>query len=138
MGKASDQPSQHKLDTLKNTIINEGIEIIGLAKVNSNWSKIPIKDNIYNRIDRWFKTRRTRTGYKRVTIYNRTFESGGTYIMAVYEVSCRVIATGQEFRNLRRWSCILLQGNNNIRTIMITAYFPTVSDSEIGAYSQQL
>ena len=42
-GNTSDQHSQHKLDTLKNTIINEGIEIIGLAKVYSNWSKIPIK-----------------------------------------------------------------------------------------------
>ena len=31
MGNSSDQPIPHKLDTLKNTIINEGISIIGLA-----------------------------------------------------------------------------------------------------------
>ena len=43
MGNTSYQPSQHKLDNLKITMINEGIATIGLAKVNSNWSKIPIK-----------------------------------------------------------------------------------------------
>ena len=46
MVNASDQLIQHKLDTLKHTMINEGIAIIGLAEVNSNWNKIPVKDNI--------------------------------------------------------------------------------------------
>ena len=41
IGNSSDQPSQHKLDTFKNTKINEGISIMGLAKVNNNWNKIP-------------------------------------------------------------------------------------------------
>ena len=63
IGNASDQPIQHKLYTFKNTIINEIIAIIGLAEVNSNWSKIPIKENIYKRTHRWFKTTIIRTGY---------------------------------------------------------------------------
>ena len=33
MGNASDQPIQHKLDTLKNTMTNEVIAIIGLAEL---------------------------------------------------------------------------------------------------------
>ena len=41
MGNASDQPSQHKLDNLKKIMINKGIAIVGLAEVNSNWSKFP-------------------------------------------------------------------------------------------------
>ena len=49
MGNTSDKSSQHKLYTLKNNMINEGIAIIGLAEVISNWSKIPIKENMYNR-----------------------------------------------------------------------------------------
>ena len=63
MGNASNQSIQHKLDTLKKTMINEGISIIVLAEVNSNWIKIPIKENIYNRTDLWFKTKMIRTGY---------------------------------------------------------------------------
>ena len=38
-----DQPSQKKLDILKNIMINEGISIIGPVEINNNWSKIPIK-----------------------------------------------------------------------------------------------
>ena len=58
---ASDQPIQHKLDILRNTIINEGIAIVGLEEINSNWSKIPIQENIYNRTDEWLKTIRIST-----------------------------------------------------------------------------
>ena len=36
-------------------MINEGLAIIGHKEVNSNWSKIPIKDHTYNRTDDWFK-----------------------------------------------------------------------------------
>ena len=61
------------------------------------------------------------TGYNQVTIYDGTFKSGCTYIMVVDEVSCRVIVTGQELRNLGFWSWILLRGNNNVGTIIVTA-----------------
>ena len=48
IGNASYQTIQHKLDTLKKIMINEGISIVGLTKVYSNWSNIPIKEKIYN------------------------------------------------------------------------------------------
>ena len=44
-------------------MINEGIAIIGLAEVNSDWKKNPIKDHIYNRTNRCFKTGRISRGY---------------------------------------------------------------------------
>ena len=59
----SDKSSQHKLDILKKTFINEEIAIIGIAEINSDWSKIPMKENIYNRKDGWIKTKRIITGY---------------------------------------------------------------------------
>ena len=58
--------------------------------------------------------------------------------MEVDEVSCRVIASGQEFRNLGHWAWMLLQGKNNVRTRVITAYCPTVSASVGGSYRQKL
>ena len=67
-------------------MINERIAIIGLVEVNSNFSKIPVKDNIYNNTDGWFETRSISTGYNRVTISDVPFQSGGIYIMAVDEV----------------------------------------------------
>ena len=33
---------------------------------------------------------------------------------------------------------MLLQGNNDVRTIIVTAYFPTVSASAEGPYTQKL
>ena len=58
--------------------------------------------------------------------------------MAVYEVSYKVITTSQEFRNLGRLSCMLLQVKKNARTIIITKHCPKVSASGEGAYSQKL
>ena len=66
------------------------------------------------------------------------FQIEGTASMAVDEVSCIVIATGQEFRSLGRWSWILLQVKNNIRTRIVTAYYPAVRTSARVEYSQQL
>ena len=37
MSNTSYQLSQHKLDTLRKTMINDGIAIIGISEVNSNW-----------------------------------------------------------------------------------------------------
>ena len=58
--------------------------------------------------------------------------------MAIDEISCREIETGKEFRNLGRWSWMLLRGKNNVRTTIITAYCPTVSAGARGEYIQQL
>ena len=64
-------------------MINEGIAIIGLAEVNSNWIKNLIRENIYNRVDGCFKTRRIGTGYRKFTISGRPFQSRGTDIVVV-------------------------------------------------------
>ena len=58
--------------------------------------------------------------------------------MVVDEVSCRLIVTGQEFRNLGRWSWLSWQGKNNIRTRNILTYCPIEIASAGGAYSQEL
>ena len=89
-------------------------------------------------MDRCLKTRSISTGYNQVTIYDGPLQSGGKAIMALYELSCRVIVTGQEFRNLSRSSWILLQVKNNVRTTIITTYCTRVSGSSGGAYIQQL
>ena len=93
-GNASYKTIQHKLDTLENIMINEGIAIVRLAEVKINRSKIHIKDNIY-RMGGWFKTRSIRKVYKWVTTSYGAFQSGGTSIMAVDEVSCRAIVIVQ-------------------------------------------
>ena len=54
MGNKSDQPSQHKLDAIKKTMINEEIAIIGITGVNINWIIFRTRENIYNKTDSWF------------------------------------------------------------------------------------
>ena len=58
--------------------------------------------------------------------------------MEVDEVSCRAIEIGQEFRNLGRWSWMLMQGKNNVRTMIVTTYCPIVNSIIGGAYIKQL
>ena len=89
-------------------------------------------------MDRCLKTRSISTGYNQVTIYDGPLQSGGKAIMALYELSCRVIVTGQEFRNLSRWSWMMRQGKKTLITRIIITYCPTVSAIAGGSYSQQL
>ena len=96
-----------------------------------------IKENIYSRTDGWLKTRRISTGYDQVTISDGTFQSGGTSIMAVDKVSCRLTEIGQYFHTLGRWQWMLLRVNKNFRTRIVTAYCPMVSAITGGTYSQQ-
>ena len=82
----SKQPTQ--VIYLKNIMIKKGISIVGLAEVKRNWSKTPIKENIFNRTNGWFKKRRIGTGYIWFTTFDRTFQSGGTATMVVDKVPC--------------------------------------------------
>ena len=84
------------------------------------------------------KKRRISTEYNQGTTSDGPFQSVGTSIMAVDEVSCREVAIWQELRNLGCWSWMLLQGNINVRTIIITKYRPKLSASAGGAYIQKL
>ena len=96
-----------------------------------------LKKNIYNKTGIWFKIRRISTGYNWVTTYDGSFKSRGTAIIVISEVLYRAITIGQEFRNLGRLSWIILQIKNNVRTIIITTYCPTVSNIAGGAYLHQ-
>ena len=80
---------------------------MGITKVNSNWSKIPIKDHIYNRTDGWFKTRSISTGYDLANNTDGMYQSGGTAIMAMNEVSCRDIEIGHVLRNMSHLSWMM-------------------------------
>ena len=112
--------------------------MIGLEKLNSNWNKNLIKDNIYNKMDKELKTRRIITGYNQITISGKQFQIGVTSIMAVEKVSCKAIKTGQELRNLGRCSWMLLPVKNIMIIRIITTYCSTASANTGGAYSKKL
>ena len=57
--------------------------------------------------------RRIITGYNRIAIYDVPFQSGGTVIMAVDEVTCRSIAIGQELQTLSCWSLMMIMRRKN-------------------------
>ena len=67
-------------------MITEVTAIVGIAEVNSHWSKFPMKDIIYNRTYWWSKTRSISIGYNPVATSDGTVQSGGTAIMAVDEL----------------------------------------------------
>ena len=75
-------------------------------------------------MDRHLKTNRISTGYNRVTVLSGPIQSGGTSTMAVDKVSRRLIAKGQYFRNLGRWSWMLLQSEiiRELESLLHTAH----------------
>ena len=77
---------------------------------------------MFKRTDRWLKIISISKIYNKVTISGKPFQSGGIAIMAVDRVSYRAIGKVQEFKNLVRWSWMLLREGNNTRTRIITSY----------------
>ena len=68
----------YKIDTLK-TILHHGkVSIIFLSKVNSNWSQVPLKENLFCRMGVWYKTRIINTSYKKRLAGDDPFQIAGT------------------------------------------------------------
>ena len=56
LGNELKEPIIHKLDNLNKILHNGEVSILGLAEVNIDWRKVPLKENLYNQTDGYYKT----------------------------------------------------------------------------------
>lgn len=132
-------PSHEKNDAIFQFFHRHSIDILGMTEVNRNWRHLPESHNWHNRTRTWWESSKSSISYNTNDSSSTAFQPGGTITQAINKAAHRVIETGRDKSNLGRWSWIKLQGKNNIKLRVITAYRPC-KPSSAGpntAYSQQ-
>lgn len=113
-----------KMEQGKDWIARHEIDIIGWAEVGIAWQRCKSTHKLYTRFKdmRWRKFRSSTSNNKREAFSTRQF--GGTATIAINECSSRVTSTGADETGLGRWSWLFLEGRNNVKVRIITAYNP--------------
>ena len=113
-----------KMERGKDWIAQHDIDIIGWAEVGIAWQKCKSTHKLYTRFKdmRWRQFRSSTSNNKREAFSTRQF--GGTATIAINECSSRVTSTGADETGLGRWSWLLLEGRNDVKVRIVTAYNP--------------
>ena len=108
LGNALIEPRRHNIDTRKKILHNGEVSILGPAKVNINWIKVPLKQNLYDQTDGSYKTCRINKANTKKTAEDRTFQGESTENIAMNEIVFHFLNYKNEPREYGRWSSIIL------------------------------
>ena len=114
-----------KEEELKSWIVNSEFDIFGLQELNLNIKKCRDKERIGERM----KTPAWEY-YKTSTAHNKHYDGdkqmlfGGNMLLAQGQHCHHISSTGADEKGLGRWSWFLLNGKNNIKTRIVSAYRP--------------
>ena len=100
LGNASTKPIRHKLDTLSKILHNGEVSILGLAEVNIDWRKVPLKENLYNQTDGYNKTCRISIAHNKKVARYGPLQSGGAATIAMNEIACCVLDSRKNSREI--------------------------------------
>ena len=109
---------------LKEVIDRKDIDLMCMAEMGVNWSKIAQRDNIWERTRNWFEDIRIAASFHTKDPMARRCQYGGTAMIAVNSLVAKINQTGYDPSGLGRWSWILMRGKRDTITRIITAYCP--------------
>ena len=127
-----------KLEKLKELVIDKEVDIVGLAEVNTDWRLVENNNSVWAATAAWKESRRIQLGFNTTAPPVEKYQVGGTLNMTFDEVAFRVRKRGEDERGLGRWSWQELQGINDLKTTIVTAYCPVKSSNPGGCYAQHL
>ena len=125
-------------DVLKHEIIKGEYDYIGLSETNYNWTKMESKEQIHHQTRGWWKNKTIQRSWLR-TDKNTKHQIGGTASIATNDMTSYKEASGEDKRELGRWSWITIKDpTGEIKTTIVTLYSPCHNRGTITAYTQQL
>ena len=121
--------ANHKQDKLIEWLIKNQIDILGIQEVGVAFHMAPGHEKFHERIrDRRLNKIRT-VQANNVNEKIGQFQWGGTAMIATNESANRVKETGKDTTGLGRWSHMLLEGKNNHKVRVVSAYNPCKSSN---------
>jgi hypothetical protein len=127
---------RHQNDRLVRFSQDFRIDVMGLAEVNINWSRLPIDSRLHGRF---------RGAWERVHILNSNlhgdsepFQRGGTALFSFNQLVSRIRQSGTDLRRLGRWCWVRYEGTNGLGLRVITGYRPCRNTTgPMSVYNQQ-
>ena len=133
----------NKAERLKHVFEKYKVDTVGLQEVCVNWSQLPASKTLAQML------RRTVENIRSVASHNKRegkeigtgkVQRGGTATVLREELTAYVKDSGTDPSNLGRWSWYLLEGEEGVRTRVVTAYAPcgSAASKKETYYKQQV
>ena len=106
-------------------------DIICLAETNLNWPILQYNSRLNNRIRAFFREFYSSASNNKHETFNKS-QRGGTCTIAVNQITHRVHRSGIDTSGMGRWSWVQIDGKNNHRTRVLSAYRPCKPPSSTG------
>ena len=141
LGKLGLRPDlPERVNIIKDFVRDTGADIYGAYEVNTLWDYTPdhLRPQEIFRTDRALRTQTAHNKHHGECADRKT-QYGGTMLLAMDQITQRLTQKGQDQSGLGRWSWMLMNGKDDIKTRFISAYCPTRSNrGNTGAvYNQQ-
>ena len=128
-----------KSEDIRQYMVENDVDVMGLAETNVNWGKVRNKDTLWDRTKQWFSNRRIGVAYNTHQKLSTNFQPGGTATLATNDIAHRFKRSGFDESGLGRWSWVQITGKQRCTTRFITVYCPTRSGTGLNTvYEQQL
>ena len=135
------QHSTHmrKIETLRNSINEYKLDILGLAEVNRNWYEIEDSHRWRQRTQHWWEAVHHSEAFNKHDVTSSAFQPGGVSLMSFNKTAHRVIERGEDPSGLGRWCYIVYRCKNgtNLRVISLYRCCKPSSPGPSTVYMQQ-
>ena len=128
-----------KNDHLFQSIVGLQMDVMGLAEVNRDWSKISTNHGWRSRTRGWWEASKLVISYNRNDCNMTDSQPGGTILCSINKLAHRARESGVDETGLGRWGWTRYRGKRGITTVIISAYRPCKPSSAgmSTAYMQQ-
>ena len=128
-----------KSEGIRQYIVDNTVDIMGIAETNVNWMKVRNCDTLWDRTKAWVPDRRIGVSYNLHQRIPTKVQPGGTATLAVNDMAHRFKKSGYDESGLGRWSWITVSGKQCCTTRFVTVYSPQRSGTGLNTvYEQQL
>ena len=114
-----------KSQSIRKLMVNKEVDIMALAEMNINWSKLRRNNTLPQVCKKWFKTSKATVAYNQHERRMSTkSQPGGTTIISVGDMALRHHKHKYDVKKLGRWSLQSFQGKNGLTTRIVSVYVP--------------
>lgn len=114
------------------------LDVLGCSEINIAWQNVSINSSVSRRFKSEFEHSRFIASNNRTdSPILRSTQYGGTLLGSIGHMACRIIDSGQDERNLGRWTWFAFVGKEGSLTRVVSLYRPVRSMGSTTVYQQQ-
>jgi hypothetical protein len=129
--------SNSRHEELITDIITGEFDVLGLAEANVAWQNLQFEHRPKERFRGVFETVHVVTANLNDTNWNERRQFGGALTITKDETCHKIVASGNDFLHLGRWSWIKLRGKGGIHVRILAVYRPVRSSGFTTTYQEQ-